>query len=117
MKISVSVAAQNRHFAKIFRRIRPDFDSLFEDFSKVKMVNSIHEAILIGLTDAKADDYFEIIPNRDGFFQILAGIKGDTNEDELKKALFLIISNSVSACPFSKPDREQFSALLGNWGK
>jgi len=117
MELLVSVAAQNRHFAKKFRCVRPAFDSLFENFCGVKMVNPLHEAILIGLTDSKPEDYFEVVPNREGFFQVLAGVKGDVVEDELKKALFSIISRSVSAFPFSQPDREQFSALLSEWGK
>lgn len=115
MKISLSVAAQDRLFSKAVRRIRPSFDPLFEAFSQVEMTDPIHEAILIGLTDAVPAGHFEVIPNRDGFFQVLAGVKGSVVDDELKLALFNIVERAVQTCPFSKPDKERFTDFLKDW--
>lgn len=117
MKLSLSVAAQNPRFAKSIRRVRPAFDSFVDAFSRVEMDNPIHEALLIGLTDAKSEEYFEIIPNNDGFFQILSGIKKDAIEQELEAAIFNVIRRAVSVCPFSLPDKEKFATLLSSWGK
>lgn len=75
MKILLSVGAENRHFAKNIRLVRPSFDSLFLAFSLVKMVDPIHDAILIGVTDAKSDGYFEIIPNKEVFFKYWLELK------------------------------------------
>jgi hypothetical protein len=115
MKISLNVAAQNRLFSKSVRRIRSSFDPLIDAFSQLEISNPIHEAILIGLTDAKAADHFEVIQNRDGYFQILAGMRSDAEDDELKVLLFNIIERAVQLCPFSTPDKNKFIYLLHEW--
>lgn len=115
MKISLSVAAQDRQFAKAVRRVRPDFVPLFDAFSKVKMVDPIHEAILIGLTDSKPNGYFKEIPNQDGYFQVLAGVTAKTTDHDLKVAIFDLITRAVQLCPFSKADKEEFTKFLAEW--
>ena len=115
MKISLSFAAKNPQFLKKIRRIRSDFEDFFDDFSLVDLTNPIHEAILIGVTDSRGDDFFEIIKNRDGYFQTLAGLDGFDDDAVLRKKLFLIVSKSILACPFSNPDRGKFHILLKKW--
>lgn len=114
MKISLSIAAQDRLFSKAIRKVRPNFDALFEAFSEVKITNPIHEAILIGFDSAPAD-YFEVIQNRDGFFQVLAGLKSNLEQNELKVELFKIIEQAVQSCPFTNSDKKRFTDLLHEW--
>jgi hypothetical protein len=115
MDINLGVAAQTPQFAKKIRRIRSSFEPFFDAFSQVSLVNPIHDAILIGVTDAKPKEYFEEIFNRDGYFQILAGMPGDGTDQKLKEILFEIIKQSIKACPFSRPDKEGFLALMAEW--
>jgi hypothetical protein len=115
MNISMSVLAQHRQFGKNVRAIRADFDAFFHEFAQIIMVNPIHDAILIGLIDARPADYFEIVPNRDGFFQTIGGIDPAETGHRLKVAIFKIIAKSIEACPFSNPDRAQFSKLIAKW--
>jgi len=86
MKISLSIAAQDRLFSKAIRRVRPNFDELFDAFCQVEITNPIHEAILIGLTDS-----------------------------ELKAELFNIIEQAVQSCPFTNSDKKRFTDLLQEW--
>jgi hypothetical protein len=115
MKISLSIAAQDRLFSKAIRRVRPNFDVLFDAFYQVEITNPIYEAILIGLTDSEPAGYFEVIQNRDGFFQVLAGLKNDLDQSELKAELFNIIEQAVQSCPFTNSDKKRFTDLLQEW--
>ena len=112
MNIFLSVAAQDPHFSKMVRRIRPNFEPFFQAFSTVELVNPIHEAILIGLTDAKPSGYLEVIPNRDGFFQVIVGMTFPLSDIESKASLVSILEQVIQACPFSKPDKDRFQKLL-----
>lgn len=105
MKLRLSVVARDRQFSKAIRRIRPRFDQLLKDFEKVELVDPIHEAILVGITDDKTDDYFEEVSNRDGFFQIMAGCGVIGSDEELTVRVFQILQKAATACPFSKPDK------------
>jgi hypothetical protein len=115
MRLSISVAAQNPAFSKKVRLVRPFFDSLLEQFNAVQMVDPIHEAILLGLTDSKPRGFFEEVPNRDGFFQAIVGLTLVPDDSEFKLQLFEAIRKAVQVCPFSAPDRDQFLSLLDRW--
>lgn len=117
MRISISIAARDRQFSKNFRKIRPSFDIFFSEFAAVQLVNPIHEAILIGITDSESEEYFKTIPNKDGYFQILAGVKNTNELEDLKGKVLKIIQKAILACPFSSPDKEQFSILVDKWIK
>lgn len=115
MQLLISVAASDRLFAKAFRRVRPRLDPLCEAFAAVGMINPIHAALLIGLTNDRPPDAYAIVPNRDGFFQVLAGVDPLSTDAQLRTAVLEVIRKTVIACPFSEPDREQFLRLLDHW--
>ena len=98
------------------RRLLPDFDRLKVEFSMIEMVDPIHEAVLIGMGDEQPADSFEIVSNRDGFFQVLAGVAWPATDEKLKTSMEAIIWKAVHSCPFSQPDKRQFSALLARHG-
>ncbi len=112
MQLLISVAASDRLFAKAFRRVRPGLDPLCAAFATVGMINPIHAALLIGLTNDRPPGDFAIVPNREGFFQVLAGVDPLSTDAQLHGAVLAIIRKTVVACPFSDPDREQFLRLL-----
>ena len=116
MKLSLSVAAQDRRYSKAYSRVRTQIAALCKDFAEVEMTNPIHEVILIGVTDSKPSSHFEVVPNRDGFFQVLVGVGYSGDDEELKKQILSKISEAISACPFSKPDKEKFMSLLSEHG-
>ena len=115
MNISLSVLAQDKQFGKNVRRVRTDFDAFLDEFGRVILIDPIHDTILVGLVDVKPERYFEIIPNRDGFFQTMGGVDPAKAGRPLKEVIFAIIARSVEACPFSNPDREQFMQLIAKW--
>ena len=115
MKLALSAAVETRDFSRKFHRVRKKFDSLIEQFSKVEMVNPIHDAILVGVTESMPPIYFAEVRNRDGFFQILAGVDGTLAQDQLERCIFSIVERAVRECPFSNPDREKFLELLQQW--
>ncbi|WP_157632221.1 hypothetical protein [Variovorax sp. CF313] len=115
MKINLGVAAQTPQFSKKMRRIRPAFELLFDDFSNIKLTNPIYDSILIGVTDSQSVDYFEEIKNREGYFQILAGMSGDFSDEKAKELIFEIVKKSIQACPFSRPDKELLMRFLDEW--
>ena len=104
MELRFSVLARDREFAKAMRRIRPRFAPLLEAFARTQLVNPIHEAILVGITDEKEAQFFEEVANRDGFFQILAGVHSNYSDLELAKEVFGLLRRAAKTCPFSKPD-------------
>jgi hypothetical protein len=94
--------------------------SLEEALAKVDLKHPIHEAILVGITDDRAKDSFEEVPNGDGYYQVLVGFDssiglGAENDRQLKFALFQQLSKAILACPFSAPDRESVKAALDAW--
>jgi hypothetical protein len=104
MELRFSVLARNREFAQAMRRIRPRFSPLVDVFATTELINPIHEAILVGITDDKGPNFFEEVPNRDGFFQVLAGVDLKQSDEMLVKNVFDTLRRAAIACPFSKPD-------------
>jgi hypothetical protein len=76
------------------------------------LVNPIHEALLVGITDDKGPEFFEEVPNRDGFFQVLAGVQTKGSDLDLTKEVFNILRRAAKACPFSKPDHETIESVF-----
>lgn len=98
------------------RRLLADFDPLKAEFSTIEMVDPIHEAVLIGISDEKPPGSFEIVSNRDSFFQVLAGVEWPATDENLKTLIEAIICEAIRRCPFSQPDKSQFSQLLVRHG-
>lgn len=117
MRLSLGYAVADRQLAKRVRRIRMDFDAHFDEFSATPLHHPVHEAILVGLTDAKAAGYFAVVPNKDGFFQVIAGVSPGETELELRAAVLSAMCKAILACPFATPDKEQFAVLLERWKK
>lgn len=117
MKLRFSVAARDRFFGKAMRRIRPSLEPFFERFSEVQPIHPIHSAILVGITDEYGDGHYEEVQNDDGFYQVLTGCRdtwssGKISDEDLLEAVILKLKTAVSACPFSKPDREKFLSVF-----
>jgi hypothetical protein len=115
MKLGISAAAESRNFSRKFHRARTKFGSLVEQFSQLKLINPIHDAILVGVTDSLPPSHFVEVKNTDGFFQILAGVDGELEQEKLEESIFSIIQRAIQACPFSTPDRHQFVDLALRW--
>jgi len=79
------------------------------------MRHPIHDAILIAITDSKPRGFFEEVKNRDGFFQVLAGVDESVSQEALEREIFAIIERAVRQCPFSEPDRERFLRIIMQW--
>ena len=77
------------------------------------MANPIFEAVLIGITDSEDDTYFKIIPNSDGFFQVIAGCT-KTGEASMANRLYEVIYQAFKECPFSNSDAELFELILAS---
>lgn len=104
--------ARDRMFMKAMRRVREKLRPLFEAFEQVEMVNPIHQAILVGITDEKGNEFFEEVENDDGFFQVLAGCSTTAKDESLVQSVFEILLRAARACPFSVPDRAQFERVF-----
>lgn len=117
MRIGLSTAAQDRHFAKAARRVRQCFEEMLSDFEKIEFDNHIHEALLVGITDSEPNGYVEVVPNRDGFFQVLGGVGGAVSDLDLKNSMLNVISRALLLCPFSRPDADRVSRFLAEWQK
>lgn len=120
MRLSLNVAANSNGFSKAIRRIRPRFNSLFEEFAAKQLLNPIHEAILLSVTDSMKNEEIEVVPNREGFLQIICGFGAQStfspaNDRELEVRLFQKIRSAIELCPFSKPDKAMMLALLHDW--
>ncbi len=112
MDLNIGVAARTRAFSKAMARILPRFDPLVEAFARTELVNPIYQAILVGVTDDKGPDFFEEVPNSDGFFQVLAGVHMPTSDSILTKEVFDILRRAARACPFSKPDQQTIQTVF-----
>lgn len=112
MDLRFSVLASDRDFARAMRRIRPRFAPLVEAFAKMELLNPIHQAILVGITDTEKTDFFEEVPNRDGYFQVLAGVRVTDSDWDLAKQVLDILRRAATVCPFSKPDHEKIQRVF-----
>jgi hypothetical protein len=112
MQLRISVMARDRLFMKAMRRVRERLQPLLDAFEHVEMVNPIHQAILVGITDEKGDEFFQEVDNDEGFFQVQAGCTYLKNDDALVQSVYEILQRSTRACPFSVPDREQFDRVF-----
>jgi hypothetical protein len=112
MQLRISVMARDRLFMKAMRRVRERLQPLLDAFEQVEMVNPIHQAILVGITDDKGEEFFQEVENDEGFFQVQAGCTFSKNDDRLVQSVYEILQRASKACPFSVPDREQFDRLF-----
>jgi hypothetical protein len=112
MELRFSTVARDRRFSKAMRRIRPRFAPLVEAFALVDLTDSIHQAILVIVTDERGPECFEEMPNSDGFFQVMAGVRIGQSDLELTRDVFCILRRAATLCPFSKPDHETMQRLF-----
>lgn len=112
MDLNIGYAARSRAFSKAMARIMPRFDPLVKAIAQTELVNPIHQAILVGVTDDKGPEFFEEVPNSDGFFQVLAGVQMPASDSILTKEVFGILRRATLACPFSKPDHQTMQMVF-----
>jgi hypothetical protein len=115
MDVSLSVAARDRRFSKAMFRARGEFDFFFREFAKLKLNNPIHEALLIGVTDDIPHDLMEVVPNKDGYYQVLVGCASPMTDEERKIWLYQLLERVFAQCPFSASDKTNALALLTQW--
>ena len=89
-------------------------------FAALELKDPIHEAILVGVTDEHDKDFFEEVPNQDGYYQVLVGFDQSIglaadNDVKLECALYQQLSRAILACPFALPDRGCVKAALDQW--
>jgi hypothetical protein len=94
------------------RRTRNSLQPLMNAFSEVPLDHPIHSAILVGVTDDEGPDYFEVVPNDEGFFQVLAGCRIRGTDEALIHDVFDVLQRAVRLCPFAIPDHEKLDALF-----
>jgi hypothetical protein len=104
--------ARDRMFMKAMRRVRERLQPLLDAFEQVEMIDPIHQAILVGITDEKGSEFFQEVENDEGFFQVLAGCSATAKDDSLVQSVFEILLRAAKACPFSVPDRAQFERIF-----
>lgn len=112
MQLSFSVATRSRAFAKAMRRVRSKLQPLLDAFEATALEHPIHQAILVGITDEKGQDFFEEVKNDEGFFQVIVGCCERVTEKQLAEDVFEILLRAVRLCPFSRPDHEKFEHLF-----
>lgn len=116
MRLSISSAANCRTFAKAVQRLRPRLAALQTAFELQPMLCPIQEALLLGITDGLPAGTLEVIPNQDGFFQVLSGMgawpHGPSHDDALLRAILDALGQAVLACPFVPADKEAFGQLV-----
>jgi hypothetical protein len=89
---------------KAMRRVRGELAPLLDGFAEAELVHAPFEAILVDITDDKGPEFFEEIPNSDGFFQVVVGCSMNSSDAELRANVVDILHRAVSACPLSPTD-------------
>lgn len=112
MRINLGVAARNRGFAKAMRRVRPQLEPLLKAFSEFQLLDPIHDAILVGVTDEMQPGAFKRIETDDEYFQVTAGCAPDLSDSALLQCVYDILLRAVRECPFSKPDHAALEELF-----
>lgn len=115
MKVSFSVAARDRAFAKAMRRIRPDFRVLLERLDQVQLDGPTPLAILIGLADGIPDGTFDEVQNSDGYFQELVGCSLKETDDQIKNYVFNSLRSSVARCPLPDVDHRRLDGIFNEF--
>ncbi|MEX0676769.1 MAG: hypothetical protein WD063_06810 [Pirellulales bacterium] len=115
MRLEFSAFARERSFAKAMHRIRPKLQPLLDELATIELQHPSYEAILVGITDDKDSEFFEEVPNDDGYFQVIAGCAPSESDSELAQQVFEILRQAVRACPLASADHELCEALFGRF--
>lgn len=117
MELNISVAARNRLFGKAVRRVYPALEELMRSFELKIPSRSESDAILVGLTDDKPDNYFVEIENSDGFFQVIAGCPLPTTDRKLIEAIAERVLRAVKECPMKDKDAQLAMVMIDEWSQ
>jgi hypothetical protein len=115
MQLRLSVLARNRAFSKAMGRVRVKLQPLLDDFAATEMVHPIYDAILVGITDEKGPDFFEVVETNDEFFQVLAGCGHRNTDKDVAADVLKILQRALQLCPFATPDRRIFAELFAKF--
>lgn len=114
MRVSLTIAADDRKFLKAFSRVYPQLKSLTEDLSSCKMVHPIGERIVVIVTDTETDGYYRE-DFKDGDFSFFIGVSPIADDLFLRHKLFSILMHVFENMPFTNPDREQCRDIFSKW--
>lgn len=98
------------------RRVRPGIDARIAGFDRLVLRNPIHDAILLGITDDRPDEYWDVVTTG-GFFQILSGFDDSIpldggSDTQLHAAIWRKLVRAVSECPFTIKDAEMLRGFI-----
>lgn len=114
MRVSLTIAADDRKFSKAFSRVYPQLNSLTADLSSCEMVHPVGERIVVIVTDTEVDGYYRE-DFKDGDFTFFIGISPIADDLFLKHKLFSILAHVFENMPFTNPDREQYRGIFSQW--
>ncbi|WP_260513741.1 hypothetical protein [Serratia fonticola] len=114
MKVSLTVAADDRKFSKAYSRIYPDLKALTTDLSGYELKHPIGERITVIVTDTEDVGYFKE-DSKDGDFTYFVGMQPISDDVLLKAKLFDVLRDVFEKVLFTIPDREQYRIIFSKW--
>jgi len=112
MKISLSVIADNRRFYKVFARLRPKLDGLLRELMQL---GDETETVLVSLTDVREKNHLEIIPNRNGFFQVVVGASGCVSDEEILQHMLDSVGKAIALYKRDNPEAQLALSAVDRW--
>lgn len=114
MKITLTIAADDRKLSKAYSRIYPELKALATDLSAYQPKHPIGESITVIVTDTEDDGYFRE-GGRDGEFIYFVGIEPIFDDALLKSRLFNVLRDVFEKILFTIPDHEQYRIIFSKW--
>ena len=109
----MTVIADERKFYKTFTRLSPRFQGLLHALGEVQLPRTA--GFLVSLTDAKNHGVFESVPNRDGYFQVLVGVKGLATDEALMECALASLRRSFQTSGLAVDESTQLVAMVDEW--
>ena len=115
MDISMSIGTSNRFFGKAIRRIYPRINLFMEKFKEAVPSSQTCSAILVAITDDKSADFFQEMPNVDGYFQVMFGCPYPSDDSDLANEVLDRLQKAIAICPMSPAEREMAIRFIQRW--
>lgn len=115
MQLGLGCATRHRAFGKMFRRVANALEPLIQALGDLRIDLRDHDGLLIGVTDDKCHEFFEIVENSERFLQVLVGCRPDVTDEELHQHLIATTLRLVRLCQLTSADLQHCETLLSTF--
>ena len=112
MQLGLGCVTRHRAFGKMFRRVANSLEPLIQALAELRIEHGDHDGLVIGVTDDKCQEFFEIVKNSERFLQVVVGCRPDVTDEELHQHLIATTLRVIRLCQLTPEDLKSCETLL-----